>query len=81
MELAFSWYEKQRKGLGHEFLNCIEICLNNILSFPEMYETCYSRFRRCVVPKFPFSIFYTIETYQIVVHAVFNNRQDPQKRP
>lgn len=38
VELAFMWYEKQQKGLGFEFLDCIEASLNNILNFPEMYE-------------------------------------------
>ena len=81
VELAFTWYEKQQKGLGFEFLDCIEASINNILNFPEMYGVCYSKFRRCIIPRFPFSIFYTIEAHQIVIHAVFDNRQDPQKRP
>ena len=29
IELAFEWYEKQRRGLGFEFLDCIEKSLNN----------------------------------------------------
>lgn len=63
VELAFEWYEKQRRRLGFEFLDCVEVSINNILNFPEMYEVCYSKFRRCVIRRFPFSIFYTIEDY------------------
>lgn len=81
VELAFEWYEKQRRGLGFEFLDCVEASLNNIFTFSEIYEVCYSKFRRCVIRRFPFSIFYTIEDYEIVIHAVFDNRQDPKKRP
>ncbi len=81
VKLASQWYEKQQKGLGLEFLKCVESSLNTILNFPEMYEVCYSNFRRCVISRFPFSIFYTIEDYQIIIHAVFDNRQDPKKRP
>ena len=81
VELAFAWYEKQRRGLGFEFLDCVEVSLNNILSFPEMYGKIYSSFRRCVVRRFPFSVFYTIEGNEIVIHSVFDNRQDPKKRP
>ncbi len=33
---AFEWYEKQRRGLGFEFLDCIEIAIKGILTFPEM---------------------------------------------
>ncbi|MGR3309946.1 MAG: type II toxin-antitoxin system RelE/ParE family toxin [Candidatus Brocadiales bacterium] len=81
VELAFAWYEKQRRGLGFEFLGCVEVSLKSILSFPEMYEKIYSSFRRCVVRRFPFSVFYTIEGNEIVIHSVFDNRQDPKKRP
>ena len=81
IDLAFRWYELQRRGLGFEFLDCIEMSLSNIISFPEMYEISHLNFRRCVIRRFPFSIFYTIENDKIVIHSVFDNRQDPKKRP
>lgn len=81
VELAFAWYEKQRRGLGFEFLDCIEIAVKSILENPEMYRIYYSIFRGCVIRRFPFSVFYTVEDTEIVVHSVFDNRQDPEKRP
>jgi len=81
VDIAFSWYEKQRKGLGFEFLDCIEISIKGILRFPEMYPFTYSKFRGCTVRRFPFSIFYTVEEKKIVVHSVFDSRQDPKNRP
>lgn len=81
LEMAFRWYEMQRRGLGFEFLDCVEIAVENILSFPEMYQTSYSHFRRCVIRRFPFSIFYTSKGDEIVIHSVFDNRQDPKKLP
>lgn len=81
VEFAFEWYEKQRGGLGFEFLDCIELAIKGILTFPEMYQLCYSDFRRCVIRRFPFSIFYTIEEKDIIIHSVFDNRQDPGKQP
>lgn len=58
VEFTFEWYEKQRRGLGFEFLDCIEIAIKGIHTFPEMYTICYSNFRRCVIRRFPFSILY-----------------------
>jgi len=81
VELGFEWYEKQRRGLGFEFLDCIEMSVNNILKFPDLYAESYSNFRRCVIRRFPFSIFYTIEGEEIVIHSIFDNRQDPKKQP
>ena len=81
IELAFAWYEKQRRGLGFDFMDCVEASLLNIIRFPELYQAQYENFRSCVIRRFPFSIFYTVEAKEIVVHAVFDNRQDPKKRP
>jgi hypothetical protein len=38
IELAFAWYERQRKGLGFEFLDCVEASVQNIINNPEMYQ-------------------------------------------
>ena len=81
VELAFAWYEKQRRGLGFEFLDCVEIAVESILENPEIYRIYYSIFRGCVIRRFPFSVFYTVEGTEIVVHSVFGNRQAPEKRP
>ena len=81
LELAFSWYERQRRGLGFDFLDCVESALKSIIEHPEMYQVRYANFRSCVIRRFPFSIFYTIESDEIVVHSVFDSRQNPKKRP
>jgi toxin ParE1/3/4 len=80
--LAFEWYEDQRNGLGFEFLDCVENTLQNIILTPELYAKQYADFRRILIRRFPFSIFYTIEkNHLIIIHAVFDNRQDPKKLP
>ena len=81
VELAFAWYERQRRGLGFEYLDCIEVAVRLIIENPDMYRRHYGIFRGCVVRRFPFSIFYTVEKNEIIVHSVFDNRQDPEKRP
>ena len=81
LEIAFEWYETQRRGLGFEFLDCVEVSIQSIQEYPNMYENTHFSFRRCVIRRFPFSIFYTIENQELVVHSVFDNRQDSQKLP
>jgi len=66
LESAFEWYEKQRRGLGFEFLDCIEIALKEIITFPLMYQVCHLSFRRNIIRRFPFSIFYTIEKKKLL---------------
>lgn len=81
LELAFSWYEEQRYGLGLEFLDCVEAAIETIIQMPRLHAKHHAGFRRALVRRFPFSIFYTIEKNTIVVHAVFDNRQDPSRLP
>ena len=82
IEKAVLWYERQRKNLGFEFLDCIKQSEELIITNPELYAISHSSFRGCIVKRFPFSIYYTIEsTNKIIVHSVFDNRQDPEKKP
>ena len=81
LRIAISWYEEQRLGLGLEFLDCVEFAIKRILAFPDSYPKPYKSFHRCVIRRFPFSIFYTLEQEIIVIHAVFDNRQDPINLP
>ncbi len=81
LDIAFAWYEEQRYGLGFEFLVCVEASIETILQTPKLYAKHHDTFRRALVRRFPFSIFYTIEKKEIVVHAIFDNRQDPARHP
>ncbi|MBL7003667.1 MAG: type II toxin-antitoxin system RelE/ParE family toxin [Gammaproteobacteria bacterium] len=81
VELAFAWYERQRKGLGFEFLGCLDVAMKALVVTPKICGIRYSVFRACVIRRFPFSVFYTLESNKIIVHSVFDNRQDPKKRP
>ncbi len=81
VEIAFEWYENQFPGLGLDFLDCIEERIRKIKDLPKVYPIHHENFRRALVRKFPFSIFYTIEESVIVLHAVFDNRQSPNRHP
>jgi plasmid stabilization system protein ParE len=81
IDVAMSWYENQRKGLGFEFLDSIEESVNRIIENPESYPLKHKRYHCALTRRFPFTLFYTIEKMRIVVHAVFDNRQDPDKKP
>jgi plasmid stabilization system protein ParE len=81
LDIAFEWYEGQRRGLGFDFLDCVEASIVTIQQMPKLYAKHHEHFRRALVRRFPFSIFYTIEEGEIVVHAIFDNRQDPIRLP
>ena len=76
---AYIWYEEREPGLGEEFLRCVDACAQFIQRNPEMYRVVHENYRRGVVRRFPYVIFYEYLDNTIVVYAVFHCSQDPKK--
>ena len=55
---AASWYESQRIGLGHEFLDSVLDALDHISKNPEAYPVVHRSTHRTVLSRFPFAVFY-----------------------
>ncbi|MEH1900376.1 MAG: type II toxin-antitoxin system RelE/ParE family toxin [Nostoc sp.] len=79
MAQAFIWYEEQELGLGEEFLRCLDACIQFIWRNPEMYQVVHQSYRRAVVRRFPYVVFYEHSDTTIIVYAVFHSSQDPNK--
>ena len=79
IEEAYRWYEKQRDGLGADFLLCVEDGLARIQRDPEMYPVVHKNVHRTLIRRFPYGIFYLIENNVIVVLSVFHGRRDPKR--
>lgn len=66
---VFKFYDEQSSGLGDEFIS------RNPKACPKMYKD----FHRGLVSRFPFGIYYKIERKRIVVFAVLDLRQNPER--
>ncbi len=83
LRYTFEWYEEQEKGLGGEFLRCVDAAISHINRSPKMLFLIYKDIRRSLIRRFPYGIFYVLEENKIVVLAVLHVRQHPvrwQKR-
>jgi plasmid stabilization system protein ParE len=76
---AYSWYEAREPGLGEEFLRCVEACVLTIQRHPYLYPLVVDEFRRALVRRFPFEIFYEPAEPSLIIYSVFHCSQDPQK--
>ena len=76
---AYSWYEERRKGLGEDFLSCIDACIEAIRRTPEMYAVVHDNYRRGLARRFPYAIFYECTEGQVIVYGVFHTSRDPKK--
>lgn len=75
------WYAGISKSLGEAFLAEVETKLNFVKDNPQACKLAYKNYRVAILQRFPFSVFYSIEEDLIVIHAIFDNRQNPNKRP
>ena len=75
---ALDWYEQQRPGLGVDFVTQVQEVFDRIGATPERYAQIFQDIRRVVVRRFPYSIFYKVESQQVVVLAVFHSRRNPR---
>jgi toxin ParE1/3/4 len=55
---AYAWYEDRRAGLGEEFLSCVDACIEAMGRTPEMHAVVYENYRRALVRRFPYAVFY-----------------------
>jgi len=78
---GYLWYEEQALGLGLEFLRCVEAALLSIRRTPLIYPVVHEGYRRAIVRRFPYAIFFEIddEGNGCVVYAVFHCSQNPRK--
>jgi len=76
---AIYWYENKRKGLGEEFMLCIEASFERIMRQPETYPFVYKNIRRVLVKRFPYCVFYTIHKNEIAILAIFHAHRDPNQ--
>ena len=78
---AYLWYEDQCLGLGMDFIRCVEVTLLSIQRTPLIYPIVYAAYRRALVRRFPFAIFFEIDDTQnrSIIFSVFHCSQNPDK--
>jgi plasmid stabilization system protein ParE len=76
---AYDWYEGRRAGLGEEFLSSVDACLESIRRRPEMYPVVHEGYRRSLIRRFPYAVFYAQSPAAVTIYAVFHTSRDPDK--
>lgn len=80
---AYAWYEKRSVGLGERFLSKVENCLTSVAAQPNLREMAHKSklrvYRRALVERFPYAIFYAFEGDVVTVFAVLHTARDPKK--
>jgi plasmid stabilization system protein ParE len=72
------WYDRQRIGLGDEFLDEVAEAFVLLKEFPEAPPPIGGGFRRFLLHRFPFGLIYRIDDGEIVIVAVAHNSRRPR---
>jgi len=74
---GYLWYEAKTRGLGEEFLGIFYACVAEIPGNPLLYPKVHHEFRRRLLRRFPYAIYFMIDKGQIIVFGLFHCARDP----
>ena len=76
---AYVWYENRRIGLGEEFLGSVDAAIERISRNPLIHPVVHETYRRALIRRFPYAIYFEFTETTVTVYAVFHTSRDPQK--
>jgi plasmid stabilization system protein ParE len=74
---AYQWYESEQTGLGREFLEELRNAYDRIAEEPFRYQALQSGIRRALIRRFPYAVYFAVETEAVVVLAVLHASRNP----
>ena len=80
LEEARDWYERQRAGLGDEFLLAVADAFIRLEESPLRFPIYYQDFRRVLTDRFPYKVFFRVEGQQVIVVRILHAAQEHQWR-
>ena len=74
---AHEWYESRVAGLGVRFRTAIEAVVSRIASSPRQFPVVHRNVRRALVRRFPYALFFVMDSEALLVIACFHCSRDP----
>ena len=74
---AYQWYEREAAGLGLEFLQQLSSAYDRIARNPLKYRDLESGIRRGLLRRFPYVVYFAVESDVVVILAVLHVSRDP----
>jgi plasmid stabilization system protein ParE len=74
---AFDFYELQEPGLGDYFLSSLQSDIESLRLYAGTHRKAHRHLHRALSKRFPFGIYYAVESDEIRIHAVVDCRRKP----
>jgi hypothetical protein len=72
-----AFYEEREFGLGDYFLDSLYSDIDSLKLYGGIHRKAYNGFYRALSQRFPFAIYYSIESDIVRVRAIVDCRKDP----
>ena len=76
LEIGADFYESQRSRLGLYFNDCLMTDIDSLCLYAGIHERQFG-LHRCMSKRFPFAIYYLVESDRIDIYAILDCRRDP----
>ena len=74
---AVEYYNLQVQGLGNRYKSEARETINRISIFPTAWQEVKSEIRRCIMHRFPYNIYYSIQDDIILILAIAHQHRKP----
>jgi plasmid stabilization system protein ParE len=73
---ALAGYRSVSPALAARFAEELERVYTSVVAYPELYPIVYKAFRRALLRKFPYSVFYIVEQSVLLIVGVVHQARD-----
>jgi len=74
---GFHFYEVQENGLGSYFLDALYADIDSLMFYGGVHMVVDGEYHRMLAKRFPFAIYYRMESQTVLVYAVLDCRRSP----
>jgi toxin ParE1/3/4 len=75
---AVAYLQRVSPHLATRFANELETAYASIVDHPELYPTVYKNFRRALLKRFPYSVFYVVAAPVVLIVGVVHQSRDEE---
>jgi plasmid stabilization system protein ParE len=74
---ARDWYERRQPDLGRQFEDDLYATIARVGQSPELHRKMHGEFRRCLLRRFPYAVWFRIEADTIFITLLFHCARNP----
>jgi plasmid stabilization system protein ParE len=76
---AFAWYEERAQGIGQALVRAFFAAVALATRQPMLYRNVHGEFRRVLLRRYPYWLYYTVEGDDVVFFLLYPARRDPAR--